>query len=89
MLFVLFGERKYGWITFFILLVVLPLFIDHVFFNHTNFYLILLFLPLAFFYLYCFLLKITIRDWIQERNAKNERYNILDEQLNDIINKEL
>ena len=89
MLFVLFREKRYGWITFFIVLVLLPVLIDVLFFYHTGAYLILLFLPLAFFYFYCFLLKITIQDWIQERNAINERFNDINEQLNNIINKEL
>jgi len=87
MLFVLFKENRYGWITFFILLVLLPVLIDVLFFYKTDAYLILLYLPLAFFYFYCFLLKITIRDWIQERNAKKERCGNLEEQLDSFINK--
>jgi hypothetical protein len=87
MLYVLFKEKRYGWIIFFIIIVLLPLLIDVLFFYHTNVYLILLFIPLALFYFYCFLLRITIRDWMQEKNAKNERCSNLEEQLDSIINK--
>jgi len=89
MLFVLFREKRFGWITFFIILVLCPIFISLLFFYHTEYFIIFMLIPLALFYFYCFLLKITIGDWVQERNAKNERCNNLEEQLNDIINKEL
>ena len=89
MLFVLFQEKRYGWIIFFIISVLLPLFIDMLIFRTSDVYLILLSFPLALFYFYCFLLRFTVNDWIRERNAKNERCSNLEEELNSIINKEL
>jgi hypothetical protein len=64
MLFVLMKEKRYGWIIFLFCIVLLPLI------------LILLFIPdpffipitLAPFFLYCFMLKTAVNDWIRERN---------------------
>jgi hypothetical protein len=89
MLLVLFQEKKYGWIIFFIISVLLPLFINMLLFRTSNVYLILLSFPLALFYFYCFLLRFTVNDWILERNAKNERCSNLEGELNAIINKEI
>jgi hypothetical protein len=82
MVYVLLQERKYGWITFFVLLILLPILPVVLFLRHSDYFLIFLSLPLAFFYFYCFLLKITIRDWIVERNTWIQRHYNINEQIN-------
>lgn len=67
MLYVLFLEKKNGWIIFFVVLVLLPIIAIIL-----SSILELLFIPLALAYFYYFLLKFVVRDWIQERNAKRE-----------------
>ena len=64
MLKVLFDERKWGWIIFFILLIILPMAGVFIFLFKTNYFQVIGFIPLAFFYLYCFLLRLTIVDWL-------------------------
>ncbi|VAX18401.1 hypothetical protein MNBD_IGNAVI01-180 [hydrothermal vent metagenome] len=67
MLYVLYLEKKNGWITFFTILVLLPI-IAIILSPMIE----LLFIPLALVYFYYFLLKFVVRDWIQEKNAKYE-----------------
>ena len=67
MLYVLYLEKKTGWITFFVVLVLLPI-IGIILSPMIE----LLFVPLALVYFYYFLLKFVVRDWIQEKNAKYE-----------------
>lgn len=63
MMWVLFQEKRYGWIASFIIAVMLPVigvfFID----SKVAWKTIAGLLPLAFFYFYCFCLRLTIRDW--------------------------
>ena len=70
MLFVLFKEKKYGWITFFFLLVVLPYPVTFLIIGD---YILLpawLLLPIIPFYLYCFLIKYSVSEWLKEYNAE-------------------
>lgn len=67
MLYLLYLEKKNGWIIFFVVLVLLPTIAITL-----SSILELLFIPLALAYFYYFLLKFVVRDWIQEKNAKRE-----------------
>ena len=67
MLYVLYLEKKNGWIIFFVVLVLLPIITIIL-----SSILVLLFIPLGLVYFYYFLLKFVVRDWIQEKNAKYE-----------------
>lgn len=67
MLYVLYLEKKNGWITSFVVIVLLPI-IGIILSPMIE----LLFIPLALVYFYYFLLKFVVRDWIQEKNAKYE-----------------
>ena len=67
MLYILYLEKKNGWIIFFVILVLIPI-ITIILFSVFE----LLFIPLALVYFYYFLLKFVVRDWIQEKNAKWE-----------------
>jgi hypothetical protein len=71
LLFVLIKERKYGWIITFFLMVVLP-FTAIQFFVSGAAASLLSSIILGMFYIYCFLLKMTTRDWVSSENARNE-----------------
>ena len=70
MLKILFQEGKYGWITFFVVIVIVPTIVLfatgwHQLHGHT-----LALIPLASFYFYCFLLKFVVRDWMDKPHSK-------------------
>ena len=67
MLYVLYLEKKNGWIIFFVVLMLLPIIVIFLFAP-----LVLLFIPLALVYFYYFTLRLVVRDWIQEKKAKRE-----------------
>ena len=72
MLYVLIKERKYGWIVIFFLMVVLPY---PVIFLIIGEYILLtawLLLPVIPFYLYCFLIKFSVDDWLREYNWEQQ-----------------
>ena len=64
MIYILYKERKFGWIIFFFLIVILPLILIIAFTLHSNYFAFLIFIPLALFYFYCFTLRITVADWL-------------------------
>ena len=64
MLHILFQEKKFGWITFFIIIVILPAITVLIFFLHSNYLMFLILIPLVLFYFYCFLLRYTVDDWL-------------------------
>jgi len=75
---VLFKENKTGWIIAFFIMAILPavtvvLFL--LFKINPELVPFLVFVPLGGFYLFCFLLKISIDDWISEKRAYIERIN--------------
>jgi len=63
MLKVLFEERKFGWITAFFIIVVLPTGMIFFLNNAFNYQYILGGVVLVVFYFYCFVLKLAIKDW--------------------------
>lgn len=63
MLKVLFEERRFGWIIFFFLLVILPA-TGAFFLNIDSTYKFAIeLIPLGLFYFYCFILRLAIKDW--------------------------
>lgn len=63
MLKVMFEERRFGWITFFFLIVILPA-LGALFINIDSSYkFVIELIPLALFYFYCFVLRLAIKDW--------------------------
>ena len=66
MLKILFEERRFGWSALFIFLVLAPTIIVFIFFNRSVYFHLLEFVPLAFYYFYCFLLRLMIIDWFDE-----------------------
>lgn len=74
-IFVLYKEKKYGWIVSLILLIILPssiiywLIRDSVFSRH------FLIIPFLLFYFFCVLLKYTVREWLTEAEVRLELEN--------------
>jgi hypothetical protein len=64
MLTILFKEKKFGWVTSFIITVLLPAVFIWIYFSGSDYSYFLFLIPLAFFYFYCFLLRITVHDWL-------------------------
>lgn len=64
MLKILFQERKFGWITFFLILVVIPLIVIQFLDIEPNYKFAMSLIPFALFYFYCFLLRFAVRDWL-------------------------
>ncbi len=72
MMYVLIKEKRYGWIVIFFFMVVLPYLIV-LFINFDNILLTAwLLLPIVLFYLYCFLLKYSVDNWMREYNWEQQ-----------------
>lgn len=87
MIFVLIEEKKYGWIIFFIFLVIVPFFTIILFLSDVIFYMAYLLIPLPLYYFYCFMLRLSVNDWIKERNWKlfNEAQKLQSKNNDDFI----
>jgi hypothetical protein len=72
MLFVLYKNRKHGWLLLFAIIVGIP--ILPAFLSTGNFVLNVMmhFLPLLAFYLYCFLLRFSVDDWISDTSETHQ-----------------
>lgn len=66
LIYVLLKEGKHGWIIFFNLTVILPLLFSYFFVS--SYFAVFVLITLAMFYFYCFLLRLSVNDWIRERN---------------------
>jgi len=71
LLFILYKEKKFGWITAFFIMVVLPLLINILFISD-YFSNILNSIIIGLFYLFCYILKMSTRDWVAEDKARFE-----------------
>lgn len=56
-------EKRYGWLSFFFLIVGLPSLFIYFIFDSGNWFYILQFVPIALFLFYCLLLKLTLPGW--------------------------
>ncbi len=72
MLYVLFTEKKKGWIVFFIVIVIIPIIFLLILSVMVEFSKPLLFIPLGLFYFYCFLLRFEVNNWAREEIARNQ-----------------
>jgi hypothetical protein len=63
MITVLYREGRKGWLLFFSLFVILPAIAVFLADVRSQYKLVLGLLPLGLFYLYCFLLRLAIREW--------------------------
>ncbi len=66
LILVLYKEEKYGWITTFIAIVLIPVLGLLVFAFQYN---VLALLP---FYIYCYLLRFEAKNWLKEKRSRNE-----------------
>jgi len=72
MLYVLIKERKYGWIAIFFFMVVLPYPVVYLIIGDYIFLSAWLLLPIIPFYLYCFLVKFSVDEWLREYNWEQQ-----------------
>lgn len=63
MIKILFDERRFGWIIFFVILVLIPLIYTFLISNNDSLNYIFQLISLALFYFYCFILRLAIKDW--------------------------
>ena len=73
---VLFEEKKTGWIIAYCIMVIVPaaaVVLLAIFKSNSEVAAFLTFVPLGGFFLFCFILKFSIDDWISEKRAYIER----------------
>ena len=72
MLYFLYRGRKIGWMIAFSLIVFIPLIIGLFAGLPCEFGRMILIITIALFYFYCFILRYTVKDWIDNINAKQK-----------------
>ena len=75
MLYVLYTEKKRGWLITFLVMILFPLALAVFTGLSSEVGKMILIITLALFYFYCFLLRFTINDWVQDIDAK-QRYQL-------------
>ena len=72
-LYVLIKEKRFGWLITFFIMVVLPLIIIYLVSRGSSFSVMaIILIPFSLFYFYCFLLRYSLDDWIEECEGKIE-----------------
>ena len=66
--YVLYREKRYGWLVAYFIIVILPLVIFYGIFQDMIEYIIWLPVYMVPFYFYCFLIKFSVDEWIREYN---------------------
>ncbi|MGB5529518.1 MAG: hypothetical protein WBQ32_06070 [Ignavibacteriaceae bacterium] len=66
--YVLYREKRYGWLVSYFLIVILPVVIFYLIFQDMIEYIIWLPVYMVPFYFYCFLIKFSVDEWIREYN---------------------
>jgi hypothetical protein len=74
MLYVLIKNRKFGWVIAFFIMIFTPYFLFALLWPVLFTAGIALYFFLGTFFLYCFLLKMTTREWVSAENAKRDLY---------------
>lgn len=85
MLNVLIKEKRKGWLIFFVVIFVIPTIVLFVVAFTVEFFNSLPLISLGLFYLYCFLLRFSVNDWVSDIKARNE-YLIQKKRRNDELN---
>jgi hypothetical protein len=70
---VLIKENKYGWITTFFVMIILPLLFAYILFDDALFFEAIVLIPLLAFYFYCYLIKFEVDKWLNEYSWHQER----------------
>lgn len=73
MIKVLFEQKKTGWLIFLSIIVLGSILLRLLRFTNPVVMMIITILPLIVFYFYCFALKWSIGDWIEDERARNSR----------------
>ena len=83
--FVLYKNKKYGWIITLAIIIIIPAILMIVIIQQTYTLFIMLLIELAIFYFYCFSLRLVVNDWVKEiasvklieyqRKRREEQYN--------------
>ena len=66
--YILIKEERYGWIAAYFLMIVIPVVSAFLIFRETIAFESILMLALLSFYIYCFLIKYAVDDWIRQYN---------------------
>ena len=66
--YVLYREKRYGWLVSYFFIVILPVVIFYLIFQDMIEYIIWLPVYMVPFYFYCFLIKFSVDEWIREYN---------------------
>lgn len=72
-LYVLIKENRKGWISFLIIIVVIPVLFTSLIFQLSMFYNMAAFLPIILYALFCYLLKAQISEWLTEYYGHQNR----------------
>ena len=70
--YVLIKERKFGWIIFFFIMIIIPFLFVHILFLDALFHDAIIMIPLASFYFYCYLIKYEVDRWLSEYYSHQE-----------------
>jgi len=73
MLHILYKEKKYGWIMFFAIIVIIPTLLNFTNIESMLFKNSINLIILGIVYLYYFILRLCINDWIEEERSKRQR----------------
>ena len=65
-LWVLIAERKYGWLSLFVTMIPLPIWIIITWVDEKYVWEIVIGFPLMMFYIYCWMLRIAIYEWLSD-----------------------
>jgi hypothetical protein len=71
--YVLIIEKRYGWLISLVAFIIIPSIIIYFIVKDLFLGKYFLLLPFITFYFYCLLLKFSVREWLNEHEAKNER----------------
>ena len=74
LLIVLISERRVKWLITFFIMIIIPLIVSIFLLNDFSYKLILFYVILILFYIYCFVLKFVIPKWIEERSRIDRGY---------------
>ena len=66
--YVLYREKRYGWLVSYFIIVILPVVIFYVIFQEMIEYIVWLPVYMVPFYFYCFLIKFSVDEWLKEYN---------------------
>lgn len=72
LLYVLFKEERFGWITTFFVMITPPVLLTLFLGISGEYFSIALLVSLGLFYLYCFIIRMSVNEWIREYNWSNE-----------------